>query len=162
MLKYLRPYYVPVVAKNRDYLVGFFEMGKIVSNLMEIDYTLLDSTKYNDLLPNGKRRREMTLEELKGYLEELENNKTIHEDNPAKIREEEVSDPPFLEIDCVCGNSHRFDVAEQIPRTNLICEVCGKVLIDYTGYEDSDFVYDGDIDLAFVTIDEIDQDEEEE
>lgn len=158
MLKYLRPYYVPVVAKNRDYLIGFYEMAKIASGLIGTDYTLLDSTKFNDLLPNGKRRREMEFEELKEYLKELDEQVEVLE-NPSEDQEDVK---PFLEINCTCGNYHSFDVAESVPEQNLICEICGKVLIDYTGYDDSDFVYDGNIDLAFISAEEDGEDEDEE
>ena len=69
-MKYLRPYYVPVVAKSRDYLVGYLDAIQIISTFANVDPTILDSTQYTDILPNGLRRRDLTEEEIKQNLSE--------------------------------------------------------------------------------------------
>jgi hypothetical protein len=51
-MKYTKEYYVPVVVKNRDYLIGFFDAVSSFAGIFDIDYTALDSMRLNDLLPN--------------------------------------------------------------------------------------------------------------
>jgi ribosomal protein S27E len=162
-MKYLRPYYVPVVAKSRDYLMGFLDAARLGAELLYIDFRVLDSTKYNDLLRDGRRRRDMTVEEIVEYENELADNRKIEEKNPLEEDTEEEGEEmqPYLEVDCVCGNSHRFEENFQLPRVNLVCEVCGKILIEYTGHEEAEYEYDGDLEKAFVTANTEDDDEEE-
>lgn len=145
---YSRDYFVPVVVKNRDYLVGFltaldaFSLGS-----SKIDMVLSESSaKFNDVLPGGLRRRNISLEDQIGIMIDYRMKMSAVEDFE-NLEELEAREDKFLEINCECGNYYSFDSAEQIPSTNLKCDICGKHLIEYTNRNDEDFEYDGNLEL---------------
>ena len=159
-MKYLRPYYVPVVAKSRDYLVGYLDAIQIISTFANVDPTILDSTQYTDILPNGLIRRDLTEEEIKQHLEEVDERKNVKENDTGEEEER-----PYFDVSCSCGNYHSFTDGLDIPEESLKCEICGKILIDYTGHEPLEYEYDGDIEKMFVTNkesaeDDVDDDED--
>lgn len=145
---YSRNYFVPVVVKNRDYLVGFltaldaFSLGS-----SKIDMVLSESSaKFNDVLPGGLRRRNISLEDQIGIMIDYRMKMSAVEDFE-NLEELEAREDKFLEINCECGNYYSFDSAEQIPSSSLKCDICGKHLIDYTNRNDADFEYDGNLEL---------------
>lgn len=145
---YSRDYFVPVVVKNRDYLVGFltaldaFSLGS-----SKIDMVLSESSaKFNDVLPGGLRRRNISLEDQIGIMIDYRMKMSAVEDFE-NLEELEAREDKFLEINCECGNYYSFDSAEQIPSSSLKCDICGKHLIDYTNRNDADFEYDGNLEL---------------
>ena len=63
-MKYERDCYVPVVTKNRDYLTGFLDALFVISPVIQLDFSLLDSMRLTDYLPNGQRRVDLDEEEI--------------------------------------------------------------------------------------------------
>ena len=147
------PYYVPVVAKNKDFLMGYLrgldtakDMIKDVLASININVdlgsidVLLDSTRFNDILENGKYESEMTEAERKSYIFDIVEEVTtkLTYDNP----ENNVFDNAPLKLECSCGlGFYSWDVVEDIPKTSFSCHNCGKILIHYTGIYDGDYEY---------------------
>jgi ribosomal protein S27E len=157
-VKYLRPYYVPVVAKSKDYLVGYLDALQIISTFADVDPSILDSTQFTDILPNGVRRRDLEEQEIKDILEELDERKNIKENDTGEEEER-----PYFEVNCVCGNYHSFSDGFEIPDETMKCEICGKILIDYTGHEPLEYEYDGDLEKMFISHkEESEEDDEDE
>lgn len=170
MNHYPRTYFVPIVVKNRDYLIGFlnaldnFNIGE-----SKIDILLSQSSaKFNDILPGGFRRRNISIENQIEIMIDYRMKMSVLE-NPDE--EQFEKDDEYLELNCECGNYMSFASAENIPSHSVVCDVCGKHLIDYTNRNDSDYIYDGDKEnhLDFVDLmemlmgddEDIDDDEEE-
>lgn len=149
---YPRNYFVPIVVKNRDYLLGFLNaLDNFTIGQSKTDVVLTQSSaKFNDILPGGLRRRNMSLENQIQVMIDYRMNMSVLE-NPEE--EKEFEDDIFLEVNCECGNYASFKSAEDIPAHSFVCELCGKHLIDYTNRNDSDFVYDGDKDLHLEFVD---------
>ena len=76
MTKYQRDCYVPIVAKNKDYLVGFLDALFVLSPIVQVDSTLLDSMRYTDYLPNNQRRVDLEEDEIAEILSE--HKKSLH------------------------------------------------------------------------------------
>ena len=147
------PYYVPIVAKNRDFLMGYIrgldmskDMIKDVLAAIKINVdlgpidVLLDSTRFNDILANGKYESEMTINEKKEYIfnivEEVTTKLTY--DNS----ENNISDDDALKVECSCGlGFYSWKDPVDIPKTNFCCHNCGKILIHYTGIYDGEYEY---------------------
>jgi ribosomal protein S27E len=168
-MKYPKEYYVPVVVKNRDYLIGFLDAMAAISPIVDVDYTALDSMRFTDVLPDGQRRRNLTPQEIIDSLDVSDSKNHITEPNQTK--ELEVDNIPFLEVNCSCGNYIKFEHPSELPKTTRKCELCGNVLIDYTGHDQDDYEYDGDqmkmmigfeIDEEYVDEDEDDDDYDED
>ncbi len=151
-----KPYYVPIVSKNKDTLVGYLHaletskclMSDVLKSIgIEIDLepmeAILDSTRFNDILINGKRESEMSLDELKEYMYSIveEVTKKLDNDNPENnILSDNILD---VECDCVVGYYAWTDY-DIIPDENFVCTNCGKVLIHYTGEYDHEYEYEGE------------------
>lgn len=158
-MKYLKEYYVPIVVKNKDYLIGFLDANKMISPIVEIDYTVLDSMRFNDILPDGSRRRYLDEEQIIEILNSTDEKNNIVEFSPTMgIREPELD--VYLEVTCSCGNYRKFKSAAEIPSKTVYCELCDRDIIDYTHHDDSEIEYDGpkdkmdigaDVDEIFVT-----------
>jgi ribosomal protein S27E len=157
-VRYTKEYYVPVVVKNRDYLIGFLDAVSSFTEIFEIDFTALDSMRFTDILPNGQRRRDLTNQQILDVLSDVESTNRVVE--KTKDVNEEV---PFLEVNCQCGNYIAFNHPSELPSTTRTCELCGKVLIDYTGHDQDEYVYDGDLDKMLVGVmDESNDDDDDD
>ncbi|MEM4261039.1 MAG: hypothetical protein QXG00_07395 [Candidatus Woesearchaeota archaeon] len=153
-----KPYYVPIVVKDKSYLIGYIHAMKLFTSIfeecmrrngIEINFTnfefYLDSTRFNDILMNGKRISELSIEEMQQFI------KNKFEENIAKINEKhpdnniQTSKEYLLQIECPCGlGFYNFSRIEQIPETSIKCSNCGRVILDYTGHYDTEFdEYDG-------------------
>jgi len=145
MKVYPRDYFVPVVVKNRDYLVGFLNsLNNFSLGSSKFDFVLNESSvKFNDILPGGVRRREIDLEQQINLMIDYRLKMSVVEDVESIVDSEE--DDKYLELNCECGNYVSFDSATDIPTHSYKCDICGKVLIDYTNTNDEDFIYDGDL-----------------
>lgn len=149
------PYYVPVVAKNRDFLTGYLKglmatkdiLNDVMTSLnINIDVgpidAVLDSTRFNDILENGKRESDMTEDELNDYIMNIVTEVTnkMVTNNP----ENNIYDDDILTLECSCdyGFLSLSDV-EKIPHENCVCPYCGKILIHYTGIDDYQYEFDG-------------------
>ena len=153
-----KPYYVPFVVKSKDYLLGYLhatdillrlfkeslKMSGFELNLSKLDFSL-DSSRFNDVLMSGKRVSDCSDAELEQYLktileEKMQRVKETHPDNDDKVNEKII-----LKIECSCGlGYYSYTNVDEIPNTSLKCDVCGRIILDYTGHYDSDFDYDGE------------------
>ena len=153
-----RPQWVPIVAKDKSWLVGYISgiqmiesliMDALHDNGIEIELKgldlCLDSSRFNDVLENGKKESECTKEEIIKYYQGMVEDKLNlirenHPDNDMKV----FSDC-FLEAECSCGlGIYSFKNPEEMPEENLKCQICGRVIIDYTKQNDNEFEFDGD------------------
>jgi len=149
------PQWVPIVVKNKDFLVGYISGLNLIQDLMldalensDIDVDLrgislcLDSSRFNDVLENGKRESECSDEEIQKYYKDMVEEKInmVEEKHPDNTGFENC----FLEVECPCGlGIYMFKTPDEVPEIPFKCQVCGRTVIDYTGYPDSSFKYDG-------------------
>lgn len=157
MTKYQRDCYVPIVAKNKDYLVGFLDALFVLSPIVQVDSTLLDSMRYTDYLPNNQRRVDLEEDEIAEILSEHKKSLHVKENGIEKeveelhnITEEDVLDYKYLEVHCTCGNYYSFESAKNIPEHSMDCDLCGRRLIDYTDIDEREFEYRGDLEKMFI------------
>lgn len=150
-----KPYYVPVVVKNKDSLVGYIkglDYGReVITDVMDsmgIAVTLprldvmLDSNRYNDILKNGKHESEMSESDMKEYLLDLLEEISAKLDSGS---EQGVFDEDILHIECLCGlGIYSWNDYNLIPEKTFKCTECGKVLIHYTGINEYELEYEGD------------------
>ena len=145
-----KPYYVPIVAKNKDFLIGYINavidskellcdtLESINTNLhldldLDIINIMLNSSRFNDILENGKRESEMSDNDFKKYIYDIVHNATnkINADNT----ENNVQYNHILEVECSCGlGYYSWDTYESLPEETFKCTNCGKVLIHYSGH----------------------------
>lgn len=145
------PYYVPIVAKNKDLLIGYLRGindGKILitealeSVNIDIDFgpvdVILDSTRFNDILEDGRRESELSRDELAKYINdtvEILTNKMLGDNSENNIKRENV-----LDVECSCGlGYYAWRTYDDIPEESFKCTNCGKVLIDYCGKYDHEY-----------------------
>ena len=150
-----KPYYVPVVAKNRDYLVGYINgmetskslLSEIFEQMgldMDLDLVevILDSTRFNDVLETGQRESEMTDDELKEYIYSVVENVTTQIDSDNV--ENNVGYDQVLSVECTCGlGFYSWDSIVNIPHESVKCSNCGRYVIHYTGVDDYFYEFDG-------------------
>ena len=148
-------YYVPIVAKNKDYLTGVIissqDYTDILLDLIDATKTsmsvdgltpFLDSTRYNDILMSGRRESDMSSIERKEYFHNMIDN--IYED----IHSHPADDVSFkstsvLSVDCQCGfGCYSWDTIKSIPDETFCCVECGKILIHYTNENCEEYKYD--------------------
>lgn len=136
-------YWVPIVIKNRDRLVGYMEgINKVLKECESYGIRIsleIDSMRFCDVIDHkGTRAYSLTTEELKQILEEKQ--KSAEE----KLKQEEetgkILKPTYLEIHCMCGNYYRFHNDREIPEENLICGLCDRLLIWYIHKEDYEII----------------------
>lgn len=151
-----KKYWVPVVVKNKDYLAGYLEgmslMGDMIidslqKNGIEINTNeielFLDSSRFNDILKDGRRESELSDTEKKKMLYE------IIEEKMTRVKEHHVennieNDDSVLSIECLCGYGfYSWETVYDIPDKKFDCVHCGRRLIDYTKKDDYEFEYDG-------------------
>lgn len=149
-----KPYWVPIVVKNRDYLIGYLKGIKLIENILsdslkvvglnlnlDIIDLFLDSSRFNDILEDGRRESELNENEKKAILIDIIKNKTHKLNNFHVENETEYDD--LLNIDCKCGLGYYSWKEEfDIPIENFKCSICGKLLIEYTDHDDSEYVFD--------------------
>jgi len=175
-----RSQWVPIVVKNKDWLVGYIsginlietlvinslEENGININLRGLDLCL-DSSRFNDIMENGKRESSCTAKEIKNYYKKIIQEKIdmVEEEHPEN--NDKVFSDCFLEVECVCGlGVYTFKSANEIPNHPLKCQICGRIIIDYTDHDDDEFEYDGDyvsrIDNIFKELNEKIENEDED
>jgi len=149
-------YYVPIVVKNKDMLVGIisgiqashellsnvfktldFPIEEVIEiNSYDSDNLMVGSDRFNDVLPDGRIESEMTDKEKRLYLEDIVKtayDKMMCEDN-------NVSLDCALKTSCECGLGHyTWKTVKDIPSESFSCLECGKVLIDYTNHDEWEF-----------------------
>ena len=149
-----KAYWIPVVIKNKDYLMGYIKGVECVEGLLsdslksmgvDIDFNVadmfLDSSRFNDVLEDGRRESEISDDERKEFLinlvkEKLDRTASGHVENDIKY-----TDP--LAVDCTCGLGFYSWKWDEIPSETFKCEICNKILIDYTNHNDFEYQFDG-------------------
>jgi len=146
-----QPYYVPIVIKNKDMLVGYINGMNFFKRMMthslssaglSADFSgielCLESTRFNDILENGKNLWDLSDDEYDKFVEEKVRIKMERAQNPHPDNILESS--PFLIVDCMCGfGYYSFATSDKIPEDGFSCVECGKKLIDFTGYSDDEY-----------------------
>ena len=149
------PYYVPIVVKSRDYLLGYIAglntAKDIITDVLDtininVDLgsmdVVLDSTRFNDILENGKHESDMSESELKEYF--LDIMQDVSDKLTSTNSENDIFDDVVLKAECSCGlGFYYWKNIESIPHESFKCSNCGKVLIHYTEIDDYDYEYEG-------------------
>jgi hypothetical protein len=144
-------YWVPVVVKDKSYLIAFTEgiwTGLALCDPEEsVTYSpsmVLSSDRLVDYTSDGRRLSSMTIEELAKYTaERLETamyagrHSHEHPDNDV-----DMSDY-FFTVSCGCGNFVAFSDSELIPAENYECDMCGRTIIEYIDKSDEEVMYEG-------------------
>lgn len=156
-----KPQFVPVVIKDRDCLICFIEqMHSVVENIgylledmpkiskkmakeiiqnIESSCLNLDNTRFNGYAKDGLNLNTIDEKDLVDII----NKATEAEESAKKTGEngEDILGDNYFYIHCNCGNYVAFKGPENIPDKNLQCDLCDRVLIDYTGKHDFEFEY---------------------
>ncbi|MFW6272628.1 MAG: hypothetical protein ACOC2U_02470 [bacterium] len=151
--------FVPIVVKNKDWLVGYINGMNVIKsivieslydngidiNMRGIDFCL-DSSRFNDILQNGKRESECTDIEIREYFKSIIDNKIDSMEGDEHPDNQQIFNDCFFETECICGlGIYSFDNPEDIPMDSLKCQICGRTVIDYTNIDDDNFEYDGNL-----------------
>ena len=145
-----KPYWVPIVVKSKEYLFGFLDSMVFSTQLGDLDYNAmlftLSSDRFNDVLQSGERMSDMSDERFKKHVKGLlikdAEHETLKESNTEFA--EDILGNYYLPLNCSCGNFHGFLTPYDLPDEQFECDLCGKVLIEYTGLGDDEFIYDGE------------------
>lgn len=140
-----RPYWVPIVTKSKDTLVGFIEGAHAagsISGIGIIDWSvLLSSERFCDVTTQDLRLSEMTKREKKEYI------KSILLDGAMKSSSRDfagdILSEYYFNVSCLCGGFLGFHSSLEIPDKDLRCNLCNRVIIQYTKKDDDFFEYDG-------------------
>lgn len=143
------PYWIPIVMKNKDQLVGFLNSIYMITEQVGLDaesfFSALSSERFNDVLRDGRRGSDLTDASFKEYVKEL-----MTEDmKKMDMRDEHEGCSPlilmdyYLSVSCTCGNFYGFKEVTDIPSHSMRCDMCNRTLIDYTGKDDDEIAYDG-------------------
>jgi ribosomal protein S27E len=154
-MKFQKDEYVRVVAKNRDYLIGFLDSMNAIKDLSDVlkeDPAILDSQRFGQYLPDGSKREDRTVEEIREILKNY--RESFHVKENEQEDEEEDFDEEYFTVSCACGNHYVYYGAEEIPKEDLHCGICGKLLIYYSGIDDYNFVYNGPLEKVGVEFEE--------
>jgi len=152
-----KPQWVPIVVKNKDYLVGYIEGIQLISEIVtgvlnnhkiSIDLSCvdpcIDSSRFNDILENGKREADCSNEYLKKYYENIVKNRIELLNDTHPENKGEFENEIFFQIQCNCGlGIYIFKTANEIPEEPLKCSNCGRTIIDYTGCTDDKIEFEG-------------------
>lgn len=149
-----QPYFVPIVVKNKSFLIGYLaSMITFRSLLIDLAQKLnapinlstletgLDSTRFNDILMNGKRVSECSDKEYSKYIQDVVEQKIdkLTDEHP----DNSLYNNSLLKIDCACGlGLYVYNKVDEIPEESVYCSCCGRLLIDYTGNWDTDYEFD--------------------
>ena len=142
-----KEYWVPVVVKNKDQLVGMLQGMKSMIEMLNLSLygvipAILSSDRFNDVLPDGRRVHTMPKDELRAYLKNMiedEFDEDAYLDHP----DNDIELDYFFQLECSCGNFHGYHTEDDIPDSISYCELCGRVLIHYTGHDDNEYEFDG-------------------
>jgi hypothetical protein len=127
------PYFIPWVMRNHLELIYNLHL----THVGVIGMGELDSTRYLDLYPNGKKFFQTTPTEMYELVDNfMQTEKKMvgntHQENDV------YDEMPFLEVRCFgCSFVENFTELEDIPVETHVCPCCGQITILYTG-EDLD------------------------
>ena len=130
---------------------------KDLADILKQDPSILDSQRFGQYLPDGSKREDRTVEEIQEIIKNYRESFHVKEnEQDAEIEEEE-----YFTVSCNCGNHYVYYGGEEIPKEDLHCGICGKLLIYYTGVDDYNFVYNGPLEKIGVEFSENDEEDEE-
>lgn len=140
-----KPYWVPIVVKNRDQLIGYLECMIQLSMAYKLPLNdtikLLSSDRFNDITRTGKRYGKMSKDEKYNHFKDIIIEQ--HDECDHFEQTDDILNEFEFGVNCECGNFVGFRHILEVPDTNLKCELCDRILIDYTGCDDIEFDYDG-------------------
>jgi len=151
-----KPYWIPVVCKNKDFLIGYIsggssametlrkELQKSIPNNSHIKVPLfLDSSRFNDYIGNtGIRVGDLSDNEYQVLLTEKRKRDEYKKKHYHPENKPNVLVPKYFEVTCLCGNYYSFNSAVEIPEESLKCGLCDNYIIHYIGVDDELIVYD--------------------
>ena len=150
--------YVPVVSKNVDHLVGYLKgtnsylsvmseslaslgLDDINFDVNNAEFLDLSSGNYNDIMEDGRRESQLSKKEKDEYLEQIIDKAS--DLVAAKYADKSKDDSDVLQISCQCDMGHYFwKNYSDIPKQTFKCDICGRVLIHYTGIDDWEYTFD--------------------
>lgn len=154
---YKEPYWIPIVVKNKDFLVGYIQGINLIKRIVEetakkldLNFSFmghdlcLDSSRFNDITEDGRLERNLSENEMKEYYQSMIERKfsrftVAHPENNQNLYKENV-----LTIECSCGlGFYTYKNYRDIPDKTTECQLCGKKIIDYTSCDDENFEFDG-------------------
>ena len=152
-----KAFWIPVVFKNKDTLIGFIEAFRSFAfyydtPLSDIEM-MLSSERFNDTLRTGDRMRDLTRFQVKEIVKKMISrpDRSEHVENDEQLYSENV-----LNIDCPkCGMFYSFKSFRDIPEENLKCQMCERTILFYSGLGDHEIEFDGDPELVDSLIEEI-------
>ena len=158
-----KPYWIPIVVKDKSYLLGFINACQFISEMHEIETNemevALSSDRLNDVLMDGSRMQDLTRNQLKNKLKELyfKTHTYKHPENNVNVLEEY-----YLALSCVnCGMFVGFHTEHEVPEHDLKCDVCDNTLISYINEDDDYFDFEGDIGDVDNIVEEINKENED-
>ena len=138
--------WIPIVAKNRDYILGYIDAWKIMSEVYELPMSdmlhALGSDRFNDVMPDGSRMQDLSKKDLKEKIKNimLKPSRSEHIENTSDIYYENE-----LVIECPgCRMVYMFKELIDIPKVNFGCSCCNRALIMYHHHDDDELTYDGE------------------
>jgi hypothetical protein len=144
--------WVPIVVKNKDYLLGYIESCRVAYDNYELPLNKcllsLGSDRFNDTMMNDKKPNEMSKDELTELVTDMiDESVTLdpdYADNDSSIYYDNQ-----LVVECPeCRMVEIFKTDEEVPEEDFSCLSCGRKLIIYTNSSDSEFVYEGNAELV--------------
>jgi len=147
------PYYIPIVVKDKQFLIGYLQGmndGKdLVCDVLryidikanfDITDVMLSSSRFNDMLENGKRESEMNADELREYLFGIVKHTSAK--SSSNSVENNINYDSVLQVECICGlGYYSWATYEDIPDKNFKCTNCGKTLIHYCNHYDYEYTF---------------------
>lgn len=139
-----REYWIPVVVKNKSYLLGFIEAFATISEIHDISISdteiALSSDRFNDILMDGSRIQNLSRNQLKEKIKKIIlSTKEEHEENS-----EDILKDYLLSVSCPnCGMFYGFKTENEIPEKDFQCNICDNMVIIYTNVNDDYFDFDG-------------------
>ncbi len=115
-------------------------------NMTEI-VPVLDSTRFNDILPNDMRESDMEDKELEQYMDSLTDETLDKLSNDNSENNIDTDEENALTIECVCDfGIFAWKHFRDIPEVTFLCPECGRVLIHYTHTDFYEYEFDGEPD----------------
>jgi len=155
-----KEYWISIVIKNRDTLVGFLEAFKNFCKFYEIPTAtdvnvIISSDRFNDVLPDDSRMRTYSRDELKEKILSMigkEQERSEKEESDGYLLQDNI-----LNLDCnTCGMFYSFDNSREIPEDDFECQ-CGRKLIHYINVDADSVKYDGNESFIDSVMEEINE-----
>ena len=140
-----QPYYVPCVSKNKDSLVYFIRGANMTIREIMMEFGIehykmnlkIDSLRFVDILPDGRRLSELNPNDYHRMSEENEKRKSEYHPDNANVKNTQNF---FFTLTCpYCTNSYVFKSEDEIPNESFDCGLCNHRMIDYTHTNDWEF-----------------------